>query len=325
MEFLTRRIWAVLGLTALFVLGGLYYVAQIARQGLLHDLSAWSAQERSRGLLAQAEVAPAQGLWFRPVVVLRGAHLHAGDAVIPGGLDLRADEIDLHLDIGNPGTVVATLRGVAQIGLADWPAQSVIADRLTLTAHILSNGKLASLVIDGKNLHPPAGEGLGAGILTGTLTLDDQNAHLALSTEAVTLPPLPQIDQFGLGRHISDFTFDGALHVWPTHEGDAHTRADLWRVAGGRITLDSVMLGWGQLGVTGHGDLGLDDALAADGRLHLDVRGAAPLLTSLGGPYALAGALLDNNDQPLPLDLRAKHGKLLLNRIEIGKVPELPW
>jgi hypothetical protein len=334
-EFISRRIWAFVIFTAAVVAVGMFYFARIAREGVTHDLAAWADQQRGRGWQVEGQIAPTHDYWFSPAISLRNVHLHAYNELLPGGVDVVADQVDLRVDLRNPALLHVVVRGVSGFQLGTSPAQRIIADHLTATVRLKSGGQIVSVAIDGKNLRPPQGPGsdgtglngtgLAVGILDATVTPDDQGIALALRTEAVELPPLPRKYDPGLGQHLSDFTLNAALHGWPTHLGDRRTRADIWRAGGGKIEITSLVMGWGPLGLVASGQLGLDDHLQPDGAAHLEVRGAQTVLQNLGGNWAVVGSLLGASTDPVPLELRVKRGHLLVDRMQVAKLREVNW
>jgi len=113
---------------------------------------------------------------------------------------------------------------------------------------------------------------------------------LTLSTQAIVLPDPRPGEVLPLGPRLASLSFDATLQGdLDVARLDAATLA-AWRDAGGGLEVQRLALGYGPLGLSGQGRLGLDGDLQPSGRVALQILGYAQTLQALIAAHVLTAA-----------------------------------
>lgn len=316
-----RRAALLLSLCVVMLAAGYVYTAHVAEAGIVRGLKNWAAQRNAAGWHVSGRIESSLWSLLGAEVVVRGGDLLIGNA-LPGGLELGADRIVIKVNPLDPLDVRVTVPGQALLRLGSQAPVHIGAKLLEAVvrlqpASLQPRSAIQRVTLAGQKLVGDDGGALGS--FDATLTFDPNDARLDLRTEALVLP----VDVPVLGRHLSDVTLHAALDVYPGPVGSAASRADIWRASGGKLVINSLMAGWGPLGITGQGSLSLDQNLQPDGSATLQLRGYQQALALLGDQGQLAAALIQaSGDQ---VAIRIKKSKLSIDRLTILKLPRIEW
>jgi hypothetical protein len=187
---------------------------------------------------------------------------------------------------------------------------------------------------------------MGVGLVQFDASLDprapkDAARTYRLATEAIDLPPARS---WALGNRISSASIEGTLAgpvddpVPPSR--DLAARAAAWRDGGGELTIRDMAMGWGPLGLSGAGTLGLDERLQPTWNGQVRAIGYAAALDALVSAHALtpgaataAKAVLsllahvpqDGSPPDVEVPLTLHDRVLSMSQFPLLRVPELIW
>ena len=329
----------VLLLVALLVLGGGSFALWFWTVGRLRaGFDGWAQQAAAQGWTVQDSAISRAGWPFAAELVLRGLTLSAGPEVVPGGLRWTAAQAVLHLSPLAPDVLEVRVSGPQRVRLPGAQEAPFEAANFVLAVPLPGPAPVRLAARDLRFGAPVAG--MSIGLLDGQAQQTPDALTFELSAEAIALPP-PPAPQPALGRRIASATIAGALDgPVPPPSPDPAARAAAWQKAGGVLRVRHLALGWGPLGVTGSGLLGLDAALQPRGTGTVRLVGYERALTALaaGGAIRPAAAqairavltLLASTPEgggapQVELPLALHDGVLRAGDIPVGRVPHWDW
>lgn len=285
-------------------------------------LDAWAADRRAEGWTV-SHAPPSRGGW--PLA----ASLTVPDPAVSSsaGLSWQGEQVVLRVGLARPAVLTVAPEGVHALRFGASPPVEVSAGSFSLDVPLAAPGPAELLARD---LRVSAeGETAAAGLLTGRVSADGRDARFTLSAEAVSLP---EDVRWVLGPHVSSATAEGSV----SGLGASGPRA--WRDAGGMLDVARFALGWGPLGASGTGRLGLDarlqpeagasvrlvgagaalDAAAAGGMIEPSVAATAKAVLAL-----LQGAQDSGGRIEVPLSL--KDGTVAAAGVPLARVPRMAW
>jgi hypothetical protein len=316
-----RRAAVILLLCFAMLAAGYLYTAHLAETGIKRGLVTWAQQRNADGWHVTGHIESSLLTLLGAEVVVRDGDLVIDNAM-PGGLELGASRIVIKVSPFDPLDVRITVPDQALLRLGSQTPVHITSKLLEAVVRlqpksIQPRSAIRSITIAGQKLAGDDGSAVGS--FDTTVTIDPNDAKLDLRTEAIVLP----VDVPVLGSHLSDFTLHAALDVFPGDVGSAASRADIWRSSGGKIAIDSIMAGWGPLGITGQGSMTLDSNLQPDGSATLQLRGYQQVLSLLGDQGQLASAMIAANGDKV--EIRVKKNRLNVDRLTIMKLPKVEW
>jgi len=305
------------------------------QQGLAQQIGIWQA----RGWRV-THGTPERGGWplharlTVPTVALAGA---VGP---PGGVAWSAPLVVLDVALRHPHRLVVEIEGRQLLRIGPGPAIPVQAEQARAVIPLepgVPPDRL-DLALTGLRAGPPGRQVQAA---QATLSLVEQSSpSVALTAEALTLPPAPGGAAWALGEHIASLALAadviGPLSAAP----DPQARAEAWRDGGGKLVLRRLALRWGPLDLAGSATLTLDGALQPIGTAQLRLIGQAQTLDALAAGHVVtsqaaraAKAVLALMAQApkaggppevdVPLVLRDR--VLTMGRIPLLRLPQLLW
>ncbi len=333
-----RRLLVLL-LLALLLLGGGSLALWFWTVGRLRaGFDTWTQQVAAEGWTVRTGDIRRAGWPFAADLVLRDMTLSAGPDVVPGGLRWSAAQAVLHLSPLAPDVLEIRLAGQQRLRLAREPEAPFEAASFVLAVPLPGPAPVQLAARDLRFAAPV--EGMSIGLLDGQAQQTPQAVTFELSAEAIALPP-PPAPQPALGGRIASATVAGVLDgPLPPPSPDPATRASAWQKSGGVLRVRHLALGWGPLGVTGSGVLGLDTGLQPRGSGTVRLVGYERALTVLaaGGAIRPAAAqairavltLLASTPEgggapQVQLPLALKDGVLRAGDIPVGRVPHWDW
>ncbi|MBO0710176.1 MAG: DUF2125 domain-containing protein [Acetobacteraceae bacterium] len=365
----------LVGLIGLAIAHTLYWRA--VEQQLERGLEEWVAARRAEGWQVRIGRTERRGWPLAARLLVTDVGLEGGPDDLPGGLAWNADRLELSVRLLDPRQLSIEPEGTQRLRLSVLPAVAYTADRIRADIPLDPGGKVHHVTVRADNIRAGIAEnsaavrtglqatsGLGTPLTVGLLqaaidlypdrartseALAAPVAGLTLSAEAIGLPS-------GLGRalggHISSLSFDGTLSG-PLPSTDPQfarelgarmpgvtRRASAWRDGGGSVAVQRVSLGWGPLGLTARGSLGLDahlqptatgsarvvgyaetlDRLATSGLIS---PGAATAVKALAGLIARTPEGGGPAEIEVPLSLQDR--MLSIRQIPLARIPELTW
>jgi hypothetical protein len=327
------------------VLGGASFALWRWTVGRMESgFAAWTAEAAAQGWTVRTAAVHPAGWPHAAELVLSGLSLDAGPDVVPGGVRWMADRAVLRLSPLAPAVLEVRLEGVQHVRAFGGAEAPFAADHFVLTIPVRGDGP-ARLDAGQIRFAAPL-EGMTIGLLEGQGESHPASGQgrpaltFELSAEAIALPP-PPAPQPPLGNRIASATVQGALDgVLPPPAPDLAARAAAWQRSGGLLRVQHLAVGWGPLGVSGAGAIGLDRALQPIGTATLRLIGYDAALEALaadgtirpqaaraiGGVLGLLARTSENDATPqveLPVELR--DGVLSVGRIPVGKIPPVVW
>jgi hypothetical protein len=337
-----RRPLFVLAAVAGLLLGsfGLWWWAT-AR--LASGFAAWSEAAAAAGWTVRTGSVRAGGWPLAATLVIADLSLAGGLADIPGGADWAGERVELRLSPLAPDELAVRVGGEQRLRLAASPTLRFSAERFAWRVPLAAAGPVS---LDAKALRfgPPLA-GMTVGLLTGSFTAragarQGEPALVAsLSAEAIALPP-PPAPQAALGDRIASATLEATLDGPLPPASDPAARAAAWRQGGGIVQVRHFAIGWGPLGLSGNGTLGLDPALQPEGTASVRAVGYEATLARLADAGAMKRPAAQAVQALLGLLARAPEGGgspvvelplalheqvLSVGRIPVGKIPTLVW
>lgn len=297
-----RRAGVIVGaaVAALIALHGAAWLWGTER--LRGGYEAWAAAMRTAGWVVDAGAPERAGWPLAAELVLPGASLVGGDAVVPGGLAWAAERVRLRLTPLAPGSFDVVAEGVQHVRLVALPEAAVTAE--ALAARVPLSGDAATEVRGRAVRVSAAGDAVEAATLRAWVTPGSVRA------EAGEIA-LPRGYAWPLGATITaasvDFSVLGGSSPAPPG-ATAGEQARRWRDAGGHVDVRSLGLQWGPLGVTGSGSGGLDAGLQPRGEAMLRLQGWDAALDRLAAGGAIAPGTALASRAALGLFARASQG-----------------
>jgi hypothetical protein len=299
-------------------------------------LEQWALSMTQQGFTVHTGAVAEDGWPFGARLTIRGLGIAGGNAIVPGGIDLHAERVQLYIGLARPFRLIIAPEGAQILRLASLPPVVVDADNMAATVK-LWRGAGENIDIAASSL---AG-GLEHSAHHRDVSVDDLHMHLRLergasarTTAHVTVEArnigLPDDGKWPLGATISRIGFDLRLASPALSGHDPSDQARAWRDWGGALTLQRLDLRWGPLAMDSVASLGLDDQLQPVGSGTARLAGWAPTLDAL----ARAGTITDGVAQTAKavLGLRAPPGQpddaaislpftLRDSTISVGKTP----
>ena len=360
-------------LVSLIVLGiahTLYW--RSVEQQLERGLEAWVAARRAEGWQVRIGGTERGGWPLAARLRATDVALEGGADDLPGGLAWNADHLALSVRLLEPRLLTIEPGGTQRLRLSVLPMLAYTADRIRADIPLEPGTTVHHVTVRADNLRAGAAEAsraddtgpqvtsrsetrLSIGLLQAVTDLYPDRgpsapvAGLTLSAEAIGLPAgLGHV----LGGHISSLSFDGTLDGPLPSTGSQFTResgarmpgvtrrASAWRDGGGSIAVQRVSLGWGPLGLTGSGKLGLDAQLQPIATGTARVIGYAETLDRLAtnglispgaatAVKALAGLIARTPEGGGPAEIEVPLGvqdrMLSIRQIPLARIPELTW
>ena len=289
-----------------------------------------------------------QGSWLPWSVrlIVPGLTVSGGKAMLPGGLNWHADQLDLSLALLTPTTLTVTPSGEESLKAAGAPGIVFFAEDLAAVVPLGTSPDEIDITAEGL-VGGLAASPQRQDMRIGTLRLSLQAARGGAARTSARLSVqargvgLPDDGRWPLGATINRFDTDLSL-ASPALSGDAPAeQARAWRDWGGVLTIQSLELHWGPLNLQGAAELGLDAHLQPEGRGQARVGGWAETLDSLArsgtiqpGVAQTAKAVLalmahpaqDNADgQTLELPFTLQDSTLSVGKIPLMRFGEVVW
>lgn len=256
---------------------------------------AWTLRRRTAGWRIEASPAIIGGWPFAAQLIL-----HNPASTAPDGSRWVGERVVLRVSLLRPDRLLVDVPGAQTLSLGN-------GDRIGFTA-------------DRQHLDLP---------LRGT----DAPGDFALSISRLSLPPSWPAP---FGPSVASVMAAGRIsHVGALLDAGIATLARQWRDRGGSLDLREFALQWGQLNVTGHATLALDDRLQpagvgtavvpgfAEAIAQLTDAGTMPRQTAMLATGALTLLSGGTGTAEVPLQLQA--GRLSASQIPLLRLPELTW
>ena len=240
-------------LLALVVLDGAAWLWATAR--LRTGYEGWAAAMRAEGWTVGGGAPRRAGWPFAAELVIPDPVLVGGDALVPGGMAWRGEQVRLRLSPLAPRLLEMLPAGVQRVRLATLPEAEITAE--ALAAHIPLSGEGAAEL--GGRAVRIAAAGFSAEV--ATLRAEAIPAGVRVEADAVGLP---QGYDWPLGATIEAVSAEATVAGAPGPAPPGATAAEQaarWRDAGGRVNLPQFALRWGPLSASGSGSGGLDAGL----------------------------------------------------------------
>lgn len=307
----------------------------------------WAQSLREQGFLVTYRTPQGSFAPWRVRLTVSALAVSGGKAMLPGGLNWHADQLNLSLSLFSPDTLTVTPEGEQMLQAAGAPGIVFFADQLDAVVplgvshpdeiDIQSQGLVASLAAS------PHRQDLRIGTLD--LSLQAARGGAARTSARISIAArgvgLPDDGRWPLGATISRFDSDLSL-ASPAISGDAPAeQARAWRDWGGVLTVQSLELHWGPLTLRGTAELGLDQHLQPAGAGEARVAGWAPTLDALArggtiqaGVAQTAEAVLasmahpaqdDVDGQTLELPFTLQDSTLSVGKIPLMRFGEVVW
>lgn len=296
---------------------------------------AWFAEMRAAGREASHGAVHFGGFPYRLAIGFEQVAI--GETQGPAPWRLQADRIDAYLQLWNFQHVIFDLPGAQRLAWQDGPSGArrealLRADRLRASLVLDGAGRWLRVAVD---LERPALEDAAAGWSADRLLVHLRRAEAVPPVFDIALQAanagLPAALDTALGRQLQEIKLTGKLSG-PLTGQQPRDILELWRDAGGIVTIDAAQLQWNGLRFEGDGTFTLDRQLRPLAAFSGKLRGADHLIDALQGAGRMkpgealaAKAALKlverrEGDQPpyLPVPLTAQDG-----RLSLGPVPLL--
>jgi hypothetical protein len=275
-------------------------------------------------------------------LTITGLDLSGGHAMLPGGLDWRADRVVLSLGLLDFWTLIVEPQGQQVVRLAGMRAITCSADSLVASVP-LGRGRADRIALEA--------DGLTAGVLGPKERPDFHIDHLALRLMArlkgaaridasadfdATGVELPDDGRWPLGALVKHAAADISLASPALSGVAAADQARAWHDWGGVLTIQNLVLLWGPLDMQAQAHMGLDDALQPAGAGHTVIKGWAQTVDALaaGGvmPDGMAqtvkivmGLMSKGPDGALNVPFQVKDSTLSVGKIPLVKLHVVDW
>jgi hypothetical protein len=307
----------------------------------------WAQSLREQGFLVTYRPPRGSFVPWRVRLIVPALAVSGGKAMLPGGLNWHAEQVNLSLSLLAPHTLTVTPVGEQRLQAAGAPGIVFFADQLDAVVP-LGTSHPDEIDIEAQDLVASlAASPHSQDLRIGTLDMSLQAARSGASRTSARLSiaargvGLPDDGRWPLGATINRFDTDLSL-ASPALSGDAPAeQARAWRDWGGVLTMQSLELHWGPLTLRGTAELGLDQHLQPAGAGEAIVAGWSPTLDALAragtiqaGVAQTAKAVLasmahpaqDSADkQTLELPFTLQDSTLSVGKIPLMRFGEVAW
>jgi hypothetical protein len=275
-------------------------------------------------------------------LTITGLDLSGGRAMLPGGLDWRADRVVLSLGLLDFWRLSVEPQGQQIVRVAGMRAITCSADSLVASVP-LGRGRADSITLDA--------DGLTASVIDPKDRPDFHVEHLALRLMArlrgaaridasadfdAMGVELPDEGRWPLGALVKHASADISLASPALSGVAASDQARAWHDWGGVLTVQNLVVLWGPLDVQAQARMGLDDALQPAGEGHAVIKGWAQTVDALaaGGvmPEGMAqtvkivmGLMAKGPDGGLNVPFKVKDSTLSVGKIPLVKLHTVDW
>lgn len=328
-----KRIWLIIpwAIFALIAAGWVTY----------WNIAANSAEQRLRAAVTEQSATGASAsigqITRHGFPALLRLELHdVSYAPARGGWRATTPLAEMHVELLNPQHIIFKARAPIAVARSNGEVTNITAD--TLIASWRTSGEalaVAGIEADNLALDDPAKEGvLRAQKLVLNVRPDPRAAgqyQVAFDAQALTLPrPVRSFEAFGqdIAALRAAIVVEQADALSHGAEGDP---LGPWREAGGKLRFEALVLNWGPLETTGHGEGSLDAERRLQGALTLPIEHPGPVLQAIArgenvsddarraiGLLATAFALSGDD---ITLDAYANNGVLRLEGISVRTLP----
>jgi hypothetical protein len=343
-----RRLWIapVAGLLALIAahFGYWWYLQTKLRDGL----EAWLAERRAAGWTVAAGAETRGGWPLTASLRVASPSIAGGDPDIPGGIAWGAEALELRLDLLAPGVLHLAADGHQRLRVARLPEIAFSAADAGATMPLAPTPGTARISFVSHDVQSALASAPGAGTVTLGLVQIDVETQPGASKDASAVTfrvaaeaiGLPDGRAWALGSRISSASIEGAVSGPVPGGHGVLARVANWRDGGGILAIRDMALGWGPLGLSGSGVLGLDSRLQPEGEGRVRMIGYATALDTLASARAIApGAATaakavlsllatvpsDGGPPIVEVPLLLQDRVLSMRQLPLLRVPELIW
>ena len=298
-----RNRWIGLALAVLLLPAADWLACRALQYRMRNEYASWIATIGSQGWAVHSDAVNEGGFPAGATLTITGLDLSGGRALLPGGLDWRADRVVLTLPLLHFWRLKVEPEGQQVIRIAGTKAVTCFADALSADVP-LGRGRADRIAF--------RVDGLTAGLLQSPQRQDVRIDHLALDLKAnrknsaritaeatidaagVELPDNGRWPLGALVRQISA-TLDIAS---PALSGVAAAeQARAWHDWGGSLTVPRLIVRWGPMDLRATARLHLDDALQPAGDGSATIGGWAQTVDAL----AAGGTIPDGMAQTIKM------------------------
>jgi hypothetical protein len=327
------RIRLIVAAALVLLLAGADWLACAAlRHRMRAEYAAWVATVTAQGWTVHSSGLSEGGFPLGATLTLTGFTLSGGHAMLPGGLDWRAERVIVSAGLAHPLRLTVEPQGEQTIRLAGARAVVFSADRLAATV------PLGRQLVDRLSLQA---DGLAAGMVQSQRQ-DVQIEHLELDLQAnrrgaahVTASAmvsasgidLPDNTRWPLGDRVKSFGCVLDLTSPALSGAAAIDQARAWRDWGGALSVHDLRLEWGPAELHGEARLGLDGDLQPVGTGRATVSGWAQTVDALAAGGIMQPGMAQTVKVVLGLMTPSKAGALTLpltlkdSTLSVGKIP----
>jgi hypothetical protein len=305
---------------------------------LLHGYARWRSAAEAQGWRIGGE-APARGGWpFRASRTLPRFSIAGGEAVLPGGVGVTADRIELVLQWSR--RLLLRPEGTATLRVSAAPALAFGADSIEA---LVGPAQAGGVDIAARGLEVwPAVHGRPGDLRISALTLhldpaqrDAAGRTTAGASVAASGIGLPDSMAWPLGGAIGAAAASAVLSSPPPAGTGPAAEAAAWRDGGGAVAIPAFNLRWGPLSAVASGRFGLDARLQPAGSLTADLAGYGAAIDALAAsgrlsPGAAVAAravlgLMARPDGHVRVPLSLENDTLRMGRIPLLRFRDLDW
>jgi hypothetical protein len=342
---MTRR--KVIALAALAVLlpAADWLACAALRHRMRAEYTAWVSTVTSQGWTVHTDRLAEGGFPTGATLTLTGLDLAGGRAMLPGGLDWRADRVVLSLGLLHFWRLTVEPEGEQTLRVAGTRAVAFSADSLQASVP-LGRGRADSIAL--------TADGVTAGLRQSRQHQDVRIDHLAFDLHAtrkgaarisaeISLQgsgiELPDNGRWPLGALVKHAAITVDL-ASPALSGNAAAdQARAWRDWGGTVTVPSLQLAWGPLDLHAEAKLALDQKLQPSGEGQATVKGWARTVDALAAGGTIPSRMADtvkmvmglmaqtsrDGDNALSLPLTLKDSTLSVGKIPVIQLHDFDW
>ncbi len=292
--------WGIAFLPVLLIVAHTAYW-YVAIHAIERDFATSVASYRAQGGVVEHGTPQRAGWPLRAMLNVPDVHLVGGQRLLPGGIDWRAQQVQLGVALTQPRTVRAELFGRQNLRVQDYEIPFT-ADRMVLRIFVEPGVPPRSGALRMSMLR--------AGIAGSALIVESGGINWDLrpaATESETALSgvielanirLPAGGALVLGERIDHLEVEAALiGPLPGGHGSFAHRATSWRDDGGTLRVQRLHMQWGAAQIAASATLALDDGLQPMGAANVHVAGVADVL----------GAMAANNVVPEQVAMVASH------------------
>ena len=309
-----------------------------ATGALAVGFSDWVTLRRAQGWAVEHGLPRRAGWPFAARLEVPGVAIAGRPAVMPEGLAWQAPLLVLSIMPTRPDTLVLDAEGpqALQLGAARF-AYTAARLRALVPLDPGMPPRGTTLLVEGLQAATPDGPVVARRAEALATPRADGGVVVALSAEAVALPPLPATAAFG--RMVDHIAAEAALTGPLPPPAPPARQAAAWRDAGGALDLRGIALRWGPLAAEGRGVLRLDAALQPAGSGTLAVEHPQEALRALVGAglvprrsetaaqavLALMTRTSGNGAPRVEVPVAIESGTVALARIPLLRVAPVEW